>query len=237
MNNLKEKIQQAENVIVLSGAGLSAPSGVATFRATDGLWNKHRILDVAVLDGFINDPSLAWEFYDIRRQELPNVYPNAGHIALAQLQQSRSNVYLITQNVDNLLERAGCTNVIHIHGKLWETKCNDCGDTISEDIEPRMNNHTCIKCNGLLRPNVTLYGERLPTIECGVLSLLMWKLTAKDILIIVGTSLEVGSVSGYPSMAFNKGATIIEINPEPVLLPENAFIVPFGCEEVLPLLI
>lgn len=236
LDEMKDKIKAANKVMVLSGAGLSAPSGISTFRDTNGLWNNHRISDVAVISAFKKKPELAWSFYDQRREQLHEVFPNAAHYAIAKLQKSRDNVKLVTQNVDNLLERAGCKDVRHAHGKLTDTRCMDCGYGLNNDFNPRTNDHTCFLCGGILRPGVVLFGEQMPPDEEKVEQYVRG-MDKDDVMILVGAGLEVFPVAEYPSIALNNGVMVIEVNVKPVLTRWGAIPVPFSCDEALPLLI
>lgn len=236
LDEIKDKIKAANKVMVLSGAGLSAPSGISTFRDTNGLWENHKISDVAVISAFKENAPLAWKFYDQRREQLQRVVPNAAHHAIAKLQKSRSDVKLVTQNVDNLLERSGCERVVHAHGKLMETRCNECGHTIYDDIRLRFNDHVCDGCGGLLRPGVVLFGEMMPWSEDFVEQYVRG-MDSDDVMILVGAGLEVFPVAEYPSIAINNGVMVIEVNLKPVLTPWGAIPVPFSCDEALPFLV
>lgn len=236
MIKLKEKIHQANKIVVLSGAGLSAPSGIHTFRDNGGLWYEYEVEDVASTRAFRNNPELAWKFYDMRRAQLPNVLPNNAHIQLSILQKNK-DVTLITQNVDDLLERAGCTDVMHLHGTLADTTCNGCDYSILNDNQLRSFSYACPECGDTLRPGVVLFGELLPHDEFQQSIDIISSLTKDDLLIVIGTSLEVYPVSGFPKLALNAGATIIEINKKPVLFGYNVYHVPMSCDEALMLLI
>ena len=216
MQKLKEKIQKANKIVILSGAGLSAPSGIKTFRDNNGLWDTYRVEDVATIQAFITNPKLAWEFYDLRRSELPNVHPNEAHNQISYLQRYK-DVTLLTQNVDDLLERAGCKNVIHLHGVLSDTKCTNCDYVILNDTQSRSNNYECPQCIGTLRPSVVLFGEFLPYDELHFAENVIKSLTKDDVLIIVGTSLEVYPVAYFPNYALENGVCVIEVNKKSAL--------------------
>jgi NAD-dependent deacetylase len=149
-------------VLVLTGAGASAESGIPTFRGVDGLWRKHPIEDVASPRGFREDPALVWEFYAERRAGAAPVKPNAGHHALAQLEQRLGDrLLLATQNVDGLHQVAGSQRVIEMHGSLWLTRCSQCERAPFRDTTAHAAPPTCDQCGGLLRPHIVWFGENL----------------------------------------------------------------------------
>jgi NAD-dependent protein deacetylase/lipoamidase len=149
-----EALGRATCVAVLTGAGVSAESGVPTFRASDGLWEGHRVEDVASPDGFRRDPKLVWQFYNGRRANVARVRPNAGHAALADLERRlRDGFTLVTQNVDGLHQEAGNQNVLEIHGSLRRTRCTECGAVRDRGLDALAEMPTCELCGGLLRPD------------------------------------------------------------------------------------
>ena len=185
-------------IVVLTGAGVSAESGVSTFRDSNGLWENYKGEDVASIEGWYRDPALVLEFYNARRAQLAEVKPNAAHIAIASLEQDY-DVTVVTQNVDNLHERAGSTKIIHLHGELTKVRpencCND-RDGYSEetvfDIGTDRINIGDIAPNGAqLRPHIVWFGEAVPKIEKAIDAV-----EAADILLIVGTSLQVYPAAG-----------------------------------------
>lgn len=236
MDKLREKIQNSNQIVILSGAGLSAPSGIKTFKDQGGLWDTFRVADFATSHAFKINPGLAWNFYDIRRAELPTIEPNSAHRAIRHLQLTK-NASILTQNVDNLLERAGCYPVNHLHGVITNTKCNLCGVKIFNDIEIRTNNYICVNCNGTLRPDVILFGEVLPPDVYYQSEQILSGLTSDDVLIVIGCSLEVSPVSNFPRIALSKKATIIEINPQPKLRGPGTHWMPMNCTDALKLLV
>ncbi|MEJ1268361.1 Sir2 family NAD+-dependent deacetylase [Pantoea ananatis] len=165
-----ERDRQAElaahplpRIVVLTGAGISAESGINTFRAADGLWEEHRVEDVATPEGFRRDPALVQRFYNARRQQLqqPEIQPNAAHLALAELEQVLGdNFLLVTQNIDNLHERAGNSRVLHMHGELLKVRCANSGQVIDwhEDVTAE-DRCTCCQFPSVLRPHVVWFGE------------------------------------------------------------------------------
>ena len=187
-----------KKIAVLTGAGVSAESGVSTFRDSDGLWENHKVEDVASIEGWYRNPQLVLDFYNARRKQLPQVKPNAAHLAIADLEKDYK-VTVITQNVDNLHERAGSTKIIHLHGELTKVRpencCND-RDGFSEetvfDIGSDEINLGDMAPNGAqLRPHIVWFGEAVPKIEAAIDAV-----ESADILLIVGTSLQVYPAAG-----------------------------------------
>ena len=187
-----------KTIVVLTGAGVSAESGVSTFRDSDGLWENHRVEDVASIEGWYRNPSVVLDFYNERRAQLATVKPNAAHFAIAAL-EDEYKVTVVTQNVDNLHERAGSTKIIHLHGELTKVRpencCND-SDGYSEetvfDIGSDAIHLGDMAPNGAqLRPHIVWFGEAVPKIEKAIDAV-----EAADILLIVGTSLQVYPAAG-----------------------------------------
>ena len=206
-----------KKLVVLTGAGVSAESGISTFRDSDGLWEQHRVEDVASIEGWYRNPSLVLDFYNARRAQLTDVRPNAAHIAIAEL-ESEYMVTVVTQNVDNLHERAGSTKVIHLHGELTKVRpencCND-RDGYSEekvfDIGADEIHIGDLAPNGAqLRPHIVWFGEAVPKIEAAIDAV-----EAADILLIVGTSLQVYPAAGLYAYA-KAGTPIYIIDPKDV---------------------
>jgi NAD-dependent deacetylase len=199
----------AKQVAVFSGAGVSAESGVPTFRASDGLWEGHRIEDVATPEGFENDPDLVWAFYNARRENVGNVKPNAGHTAIADLEKLVDRVTVATQNVDGLHLVAGSTTVHELHGSLRETRCLSCGVVKNRGLEVLGPRPKCPVCDGQLRPNIVWFGESLPRKTWAAAE---EAVTSCDALFVVGTSAVVYPAAGLISLAKSVGAAIIEVN-------------------------
>lgn len=221
-------------IVVLSGAGLSAASGVPTFRDADGLWEGHDILEVATPEGFDRNPALVRRFYDERRVGCAAVTPNAGHMALAELQQTwgPENVALITQNVDGLLDRAGCTDVIEMHGRLNWLRCEDDVEHTKVPITGAQNPYQlCEDCHADLRPDIVWFGEMPYQMER------IYQLVAAcKTFVAVGTSGVVYPAAGLAREAKARGATTIEVNPQPA---GGAFdhVIAEGSETALPRLV
>lgn len=187
-----------KKITVLTGAGVSAESGISTFRDSDGLWENHNVEDVASIEGWYRDRKLVLDFYNARRSQLAGVRPNAAHLAIASLEDD-FNVTVVTQNVDNLHERAGSTRIIHLHGELTKVRpencCND-RDSYSEetvfDIGFDAINIGDVAPNGAqLRPHIVWFGEAVPKIDAAIDAV-----EAADIVLIVGTSLQVYPAAG-----------------------------------------
>ena len=210
------------SLVVLSGAGVSAESGVSTFRDSDGLWEKHKVEDVASIEGWYRNPSLVLDFYNARRAQLAEVRPNAAHSAIASLEDDW-NLTVITQNVDNLHERAGSTKVIHLHGELTkvrpENTYNDM-DGYSEaavfDIGHESIHIGDLAPNGVqLRPHIVWFGEAVPKIEKAI-----DVVSEADVLLIVGTSLQVYPAAGLYRYA-KMDTPIYIIDPKDVPLKDK----------------
>ena len=184
-----------KHIAVLTGAGMSAESGISTFRDSDGLWEKHRIEDVATPEGFNKNPQLVLDFYNQRRKELLNCKPNAGHIGLAEMEKD-FDMHIITQNVDNLHERAGSSNVIHLHGELtkvtssWQpNNPKYIKELKPEEYEVKMGDTAAD--GSQLRPFIVWFGEAVPMIETAI-----DYAEQADIFVIIGTSLNVYPAAG-----------------------------------------
>ncbi|MBR1851330.1 MAG: NAD-dependent deacylase [Bacteroidales bacterium] len=178
------------NIVVLTGAGISAESGISTFRDSDGLWEQHRVEDVATPEGFARNPKLVLDFYNQRRRQLASVEPNEAHRQLVRLEQ-RHNVTVVTQNVDNLHERAGSTNVIHLHGLLTQARGQRDTETLVDIGYNDINLGQLAPDGTQLRPHIVWFGEAVPNIEPAA-----ELCTSADIFIVVGTSMNVYPAAG-----------------------------------------
>lgn len=212
-----------KKIVVLTGAGISAESGISTFRDAGGLWEKHDIMEVASIDGWHKHPALVLEFYNQRRRQLFSVEPNDGHRALVDLEQ-KYDVSIVTQNVDDLHERAGSSKVLHLHGELRKARSTKDEFLVYEwdkDIQPG----DCCELGSQLRPHIVWFGEMVPMITTAATEVM-----EADILLIIGTSLQVYPAAGLAGYA-PKHARIYYIDPNPgiishdtnlVILPEKA---------------
>lgn len=233
----REWLRTASRAAALTGAGISAESGIPTFRGAGGLWRNFRPEDLATPGAFARDPKTVWEWYDWRRGLIRDAKPNLGHYALAQLERRMGGRFvLITQNVDGLHNRAGSERVLKLHGDIWWTLCTACGDVRSDfrvplpELPPR-----CAACGGLLRPGVVWFGEPLPART--------WEQAEEaartcDVLIVAGTSAVVYPAASLAPLAKRHGARIIEINTEATPLSGEADLCLKGPSgEILPQII
>ncbi|RJX72779.1 NAD-dependent protein deacylase [Vibrio sinensis] len=202
------------NIVVLTGAGISAESGIQTFRTQDGLWENHRIEDVATPEGFERDPDLVQDFYNQRRLKLqkPEIKPNAAHLSLGRLEKElEGSVTIITQNIDNLHERGGSENVIHMHGELLKARCSESNQVIEELGEIKTGDLChCCQIPSQVRPHIVWFGE-MP-LRMGEIYAALEK---ADLFISIGTSGVVFPAAGFVHDARMHGAHTIEINLEP----------------------
>lgn len=217
-------LDRASRLAVITGAGVSAASGVPTFRGPGGLWRTHRAEDLATPGAFARDPRLVWEWYDWRRQRLAACRPNAAHEVLARWQARRTGLSLVTQNVDDLHERAGSRGVLHLHGSIWEVRCArgcDAGRTpVRDDRAPMIPlPPPCPHCGGLLRPAVVWFGEPL---DAWTLDAAADAVGASDVVLVVGTSAVVYPAAGLIPHARERGALVVEVNPDETPLSGRA---------------
>lgn len=210
----REMIRGARRIVALTGAGMSAESGVPTFRGAEGLWKCYRPEDLATPEAFRRDPELVWEWYEWRREIVRGSDPHAGHYALARLAKT-----VITQNVDGLHQRAGTQHVIELHGNIMETRCFACGAEVPGKV--------CALCGGRGRPGVVWFGEELPR---GAWEKSVTAVQCADLLLVVGTSGVVYPAAQLVPLARKAGAGVIELNLEGADLNGP-------CGEILPKLL
>jgi len=225
LDRIAELVSGAHNITVLTGAGMSAESGIATFRgASDSLWSRFDPQRLASPDGWREDRQFVWAWYRWRMAQVRRAQPNAGHFALARLANRKPGLTLLTQNVDDLHERAGSRDPIHLHGELFALRCFACGrpgDAIdipdeAADAPPvRLEPPDCLRCGGKLRPSVVWFGEPMPEDP--------WRsaeAAAKqcDLMLVIGTSGEVYPAALLPMIARQHGARVVEINPDETAL-------------------
>lgn len=196
------------HIVVLTGAGVSAESGIATFRDSNGLWENHRVEDVASPEGFVRDPALVLEFYNQRRAQLHTVSPNDGHRHIAALEED-FQVTVVTQNIDDLHERAGSTNIIHLHGELLKARPIDSFETVHwpKDIKVGDVNEHGVQ----MRPHIVWFGEDVPEIRRAAAAV-----QVADLIIIVGTSMQVYPAAGLVGYA-NPDIPVIYVDPNPTI--------------------
>jgi NAD-dependent deacetylase len=213
MQAVREWLRDASSIAVLTGAGVSAESGVPTFRGDNngnpGLWKQYRAEELATPGAFARDPKTVWEWYDWRRSLIAEAKPNPGHFALAEAEARAKKFTLITQNVDGLHELAGSRNVLRLHGSIWMLRCVACGLEREDrrarlpEIPPRC------ECGGMLRPGVVWFGEALPTE--------IWEEAERaarqaELFLLIGTSAVVYPAAGLATIAKSSGARVVEIN-------------------------
>ncbi len=206
-------LKSARHVVVSTGAGVSAESGVPTFRGADGLWKKFRPEELATFEAFQANPQIVWEWYQYRREIIHKIKPNPGHHAIAEMPRLFDALDLITQNVDGLHRAAGSEDVIELHGNIMRNKCIDCGG-LSDDLGFAQFPPQC-KCGGRLRPDVVWFGEMLPA---QALERAERAASSCDIFFSVGTSGVVQPAAGLPYLARRHGAYVVEVNAEPTEL-------------------
>lgn len=213
---LIDKLRHARHIVVFTGAGVSTESGIPTFRdAQTGLWAQFRAEDLATPEAFRRDPETVCKWYEWRRNLMRGVQPNSAHIAIKQLEQLVDHVTVITQNVDGLHAFAGSSDVIELHGNIWNNFCSECGRPAQKDImQVERATETplrCGHCNGYLRPGVVWFGESLPVAA--------WMKAANsleqaDIFFCIGTSSLVEPAASLPREARTHGCPVVQINPE-----------------------
>ncbi len=215
----REALRKSLNISVLTGAGISAESGIPTFRAKDGLWSKFKPEELANIQAFMKNPKLVWEWYQYRRNIITEAEPNPGHRALAQWEQQHDNFMLLTQNVDGLHARAGSQNIVELHGNILRNRCLSCGN-VSETEEVNFKGTVPLcSCGGMLRPDVVWFGEMLPP---EALNAAFSAAENADIFLSVGTSALVHPAASLPEIAKSSGAFLFEINLEPTPLTPYA---------------
>ncbi len=213
-NELLERLNTARVVSVLTGAGISAESGVPTFRDPGGIWEKFRPEQLANIEAFMADPDIVWSWYQHRRKTMRDVKPNPGHTALAEMENLFEEFNLITQNIDNLHARAGSKNVTELHGNIERNYCLKCKKFYNE-IDLKQKNVLKCECGGLIRPDVVWFGEMLPynalrfAEDCAMRT---------NVFFTIGTSAEVYPAALLPLMAGKSGAYVVEVNTKPTAI-------------------
>jgi len=216
---LLDKLSSADSVAVLTGAGISAESGVPTFRGEEGLWKKFRPEELATVEAFMRNPELVWEWYRHRREILSTVEPNPGHRALAELEGRYRDFTLITQNIDGLHCRAGSRRVLELHGNIRRTRCMECGQQYQDVDLPENPSVPLCRCGGKIRPDVVWFGESLPG---EALEQAFMASTRCQVFFSVGTSSVVYPAASLPVVALQGGAYVVEINIEATPLAPQA---------------
>jgi NAD-dependent deacetylase len=236
LDGARALLRTATRIAVLTGAGISAESGIPTFRdAMTGLWAQFRPEELATPEAFAANPRVVWEWYAWRRQKVAQAAPNAGHVALAQLERRVPRFALATQNVDGLHARAGSRDVIELHGNLMEDRCFAEGRLLSPAEELPGTPPRCAHCGAPVRPGVVWFGEALPA---AALATAWAAAQACDVFLCVGTSTAVEPAASLPFVALEAGAAVIEVNPTRTPLSAEATVVLAGAAgEVLPKLL
>ncbi len=205
-------LAESQRLTVLTGAGISAESGVPTFRGKDGLWQGFRATDLATPQAFAGDPKLVWNFYNWRRELLASLKPNPAHEALVSLETKVPHFSLVTQNIDDLHRRAGSKDVIELHGNIWMLRCTGCQQVNRHEEVHLPELPACKHCGSLLRPHVVWFGEQL---EPAILENAVTASRSCDIMLVIGTSALVQPAASLALYAKAEGARVVEINLEP----------------------
>ncbi|MFH1726545.1 MAG: NAD-dependent deacylase [Elusimicrobiota bacterium] len=236
VKRVRAELSGKSRLCALTGAGISAESGVPTFRGPGGLWRKFRPEELATPEAFASDPRLVWEWYDWRRGLIAKAEPNPGHKALAAIEARCRDFWLITQNVDGLHRLAGNRRILYLHGDIWRMRCISCAHALEDrttplpEIPPR-----CPECGGLLRPDVVWFGESLPP---GTFERAFSAAQSAEIFFIVGTAGAVEPAASLARIAKKAGAFVVEVNPQPSALTAVADVSLRGkAGEILPLLV
>ena len=206
---VKARLKVARSVTVLTGAGISADSGVLTFRGADGLWRNFRAEDLATPEAFERDPRLVWEWYNWRRELIATRKPNPAHDAVAAMERRFSRFWLITQNVDGLHRDAGSTKLSEIHGNIWKVRCTACGLVEDNHQVPIPIPPSCTACHKMVRPHIVWFGESLAAED---LAKSYEAIESCEVLLIIGTSGLVYPAASFAPVAKSTGAFVVEIN-------------------------
>ncbi len=209
------RLASARSLAVITGAGISAESGIPTFRGKDGLWRNYKAEELATPEAFERSPSVVWEWYDMRRGVCASAKPNPAHFAVADMERTIEDFLLITQNVDGLHCRAGSKKLLEIHGNIWKARCMKCRSVFEVNETPLKENPVRCKCGSIARPYIVWFGERY---EEGILERASEFLSRTDFLIVIGTSGMVTTPVWLVQIADKAGAYIVDINIEPSLV-------------------
>ena len=225
------RLKESKSIVFFTGAGISAESGIPTFRGKDGIWNKLKPEELADFNAFLKNPGLVWEWYNHRKKIIHESKPNAGHIAIADMQNIFSNVAVVTQNIDNLHSRAGSKTIYELHGNIERNYCVKCRTFYNEELDFSNGVPKC-KCGGLIRPDVVWFGEYLPEDQFNAS-----EKAAEDcdLFFIVGTSAVVYPAASLIFTAKQNGAYLVEVNLEETEISGVADLSFFGTSgEILP---
>jgi NAD-dependent deacetylase len=207
---ISERLREAKFLVVLTGAGVSAESGIPTFRGKNGLWRNYRAEELATPTAFKNNPALVWEWYEWRRGLIKKASPNSAHHAISELEKLSSQFLLITQNIDNLHRQAGSQNIVELHGNIFRNKCSECNKIYDELPSTAAKPPRC-SCGGLLRPDVVWFGESLPR---DALDKSFSAASNCDFMLVVGTSGVVEPAASLPFIAKRGGTFVAVINKD-----------------------
>lgn len=235
MEEVRRLLAEAQSVAVLTGAGISAESGIPTFRGAGGLWRNFRAEDLATAGAFARDPELVWEWYESRRDFIAAAQPNPGHQALVELEKRVPKFTLITQNVDGLHERAGSRNVLRLHGSIWRVRCLQCEVESDLYTHPLPQRPPRCTCGGMLRPAVVWFGEGL---DPGIWDNAVKAVESAGVLLVIGTSAVVYPAASLVPFAKQFGAKVVEINPGETPISASVYFTIRGQSgEILPQLL
>jgi len=205
-------LSAARNIMVITGAGVSAESGVPTFRTADGLWRQFNPMEFATPEAFHQDPVKVWKWYDLRRQGIVTARPNPAHVALARLEEQGRTVFIVTQNVDDLHERAGSKQVIHLHGSIWRLRCERDGNIVENRDAPLSEMPPTCFCGNVMRPDIVWFGEELPWRPLQQIEEYLIK-GHIDLCLVIGTEASFGYIIELAVHAREHGAKLVDINP------------------------
>lgn len=229
---LIETLRNAKRVSVLTGAGISAESGIPTFRGKDGIWKKFNPQELASMEAFLKNPQLVWEWYEYRRKILQSVLPNAAHYTLAKMEQHYPHFSINTQNVDGLHQMAGSHTVYEMHGNIRKNKCLECEMPIDDTFFEKDGQVPRCNCGGMVRPDVVWFGEYLSP---DILNTCCIEAQSADVFFTIGTSSVVYPAAKLPEEAKNNGAYVVEINPEQTLFSNKAdYVFKKNAGDILP---
>lgn len=230
-NKFIDKLSESRRIVFFTGAGISAESGIPTFRGKDGIWNKLKPEELANFNAFLRNPQMVWEWYNHRKKIIHESEPNNGHLAIAEFEKYFDDVTVVTQNIDNLHRRAGSTKIYELHGNIERNYCIKCHTYYNEELDFSEGVPKC-KCGGLIRPDVVWFGEFLPADQLEESE----KATIRsDVFFVVGTSAVVYPAAGLVYTAKRSGSFIVEVNIEQTEVSSIADVSFFGeAGKVLP---
>jgi NAD-dependent protein deacetylase/lipoamidase len=216
-----QALGRAQNILAITGAGISAESGLPTFRGEGGWWRNYRAEDLATPAAFERHPRTVWEWYDYRRGLVAKSQPNAAHRMLTALERHGKSVFIITQNVDDLHERAGSANPVHVHGSIWRVVCLAERRAFEDRRVPLPELPPRCECGGLLRPGVVWFGEQLPAEALATIDAYFDRIDP-EVVLVIGTEAVFGYIQSWAAGANRRGGLLVEINPSPTVLTPYA---------------